>query len=100
MVTAVKKDTGSFVYMRLKKHNCPDCGGKLGVTKRKKTVKAGSAEAKAFDFSVGDIDLGGKVKFIWYEFKCKSCGHLFTEAKMKEIEKKLKEEKKREKQTK
>ena len=71
MVTGVKKDYGNITYMRIKKHNCPDCGGATFVRKVKKRVKSGSKLAKNFDFSVGDTLLSGTVKFIWYEFKCK-----------------------------
>ena len=74
MVSGVKKDSGDVIYMRLKKHVCPDCGQKVFVRKIKKTIKAGSKAAKDYDFTVGDITLDGKVKFIWYEFKCTGCG--------------------------
>ena len=96
MVSGVKKDSGDFVFMRLKKHVCPDCGQKVFVRKIKKTIKAGSRAAKDYDFTVGDITLEGKVKFIWYEFKCTDCGNQFTEAQMRNFEeaekKRLKEE--------
>ena len=36
MVSGVKKDTGSFVYMRMKKHVCPDCGHPVFIKKVKK----------------------------------------------------------------
>lgn len=86
MVTGVKKDYGNITYMRIKKHNCPDCGGATFVRKVKKRVKSGSKLAKNFDFSVGDTLLSGTVKFIWYEFKCKNCGNQFTEAQMRAFE--------------
>ena len=31
MVSVVKKDTGSFLYMRVMKHNCPVCGKQMKV---------------------------------------------------------------------
>ena len=86
MVTGVKKDYGNITYMRIKKHNCPDCGGATFVRKVKKRVRSGSKLAKNFDFSVGDTLLNGTVKFIWYEFKCKNCGNQFTEAQMRAFE--------------
>ncbi len=94
MVTGVKKDSGDFLYMRFKKHVCPDCGQKVFVRKLKKTIKAGSRAAKNYDFTVGDMTLEGKVKFIWYEFKCTGCGNMTTEADMKAFEKKKAEEEK------
>ena len=86
MVTGIKKDTGSFVYMRVKKHICPDCGHPVFVRKMKKKVKSGSSAAKGFDFHIGDVELKGTVKFVWYEFRCSDCGNQFTEAEMKEFE--------------
>jgi len=97
MVSGVKKDSGDFIYMRLKKHVCPDCGQKVFVKKVKKVIKAGSRAAKDYDFTVGDITLDGKVKFIWYEFKCTGCGNMTTEADMKAYEKRVRAEEKAEK---
>lgn len=92
MVSSVKKDTGSFVYMRLKKHNCPMCGAQMKVVKKTKVVKAKTKEAANFDFTACDLSLGDKVKFVWYEFKCKSCDKTYTEDVMKAIEKEQKKE--------
>lgn len=86
MVSGVKKDTGSFVYMRLKKHVCPDCGQPVFVKKEKRKVRAGSKSAKDFDFHIGDVELNGTVKFIWYEFRCTGCSNQFTEQKMRAFE--------------
>lgn len=97
MVSGVKKDSGDFIYMRLKKHVCPDCGQKVFVRKIKKVIKAGSRAAKDYDFTIGDITLEGKVKFIWYEFKCTGCGNMTTEADMKAYEKRVRQEEKAEK---
>ena len=60
-----------------------------------KTVKANSREANQFNFNVCNVSLGDKVKFIWYEFKCRECDLRFTEAEMKLAEKKIKKEAKR-----
>ena len=87
MVSGVKKDTGSFVYMRLKKHVCPDCGQPVFIKKMKRKVRSGSKSAKDFDFHIGDVELNGTVKFIWYEFRCTGCSNQFTEQKMREFEK-------------
>ena len=96
MVSGVKKDTGSFVYMRMKKHVCPDCGHPVFIKKIKKKIKSDSRAAKDYDFHIGEVELKGTVKFIWYEFKCTDCGNQFTEAQMRKFEeaekKRLKEE--------
>ena len=86
MISGVKKDTGSFAYMRLKKHICPDCGHPVFVRKVKKTVNSSSRAAKDFDFRIGDVELRGKVKFIWYEFRCSDCKNQFTEEQMRVFE--------------
>ena len=64
----------------------------MKLIKKKKVVRAKTVEAKKFDFNVCDISLGDKVKFIWYEFKCKDCDKTYTEADMKAIEKQKREE--------
>lgn len=94
MIKAVKKDTGNTVYLRLKKHYCPACSNQLKVVKFTKVVKAKTKEAKNFDFTAADASLGEKVKFIWYEFKCKNCDKTYTEADMRAIEKQKKKEEK------
>ncbi len=90
MIKATKKDTGSFVFMKLKKHPCPSCGEVMKTVKMKKTVKAKSKEAASFDFSVANAALAEKVKFIWYEFKCPACGEMYKENDLRELEKKAK----------
>ena len=92
MIKATKKDTGSVIYMRLKKHNCPVCDKPLKVVKMKKVVKAKSKEAANFNFKACDANLGEKVKFIWYEFKCKDCCRRYTEADMRHYDKLAKRE--------
>ena len=95
MIKAVKKDTGNVVYMRLMKHNCPVCHNQLKVVKLTKVVKAKSREAKHFDFNVCNMSLGDKVKFVWYEFKCRECDLRFSEKEMKAAEKEQRKEAKR-----
>ena len=92
MIKAVKKDSGSVYYMRLKKHACPSCAAQLKVVKMKKTVKANTEEAAGFKFSAAGHPLGEKVKFIWYEFKCPECDTRFTEDALRKIEKKAKKD--------
>ena len=88
MIKAVKKDTGSFVYMKLKKHACPTCGRQLKVVKMKKTVRSKTKEAANFDFTAANVNLGEKVKFIWFEFRCPDCEVQYTEDALRKIEKK------------
>ena len=90
MIKAVKKDTGSFVYMKLKKHACPTCGRQLKVVKMKKTVRSKTKEAANFDFTAANVNLGEKVKFIWFEFRCPDCEVQYTEDALRKIEKKAK----------
>ena len=97
MVSSVKKDTGSFVYMRVKKHNCPQCGEQMKVVKFTKVVRSKTKEGSGFNFSTCDLSLGDKVKFIWYEFKCKKCDKTYTEAALRAIEKEQKKKEKAEK---
>ena len=98
MIKATKKDTGNIIYMRFKKHTCPKCGEQLKVIKMTKIVKAKTKEAASFNFNACNINLGEKVKFIWYEFKCKNCKVQYTEEEMrrhdKEMKKKAAEERK------
>ncbi len=92
MIKAVKKDTGSFVYMKLKKHACPECGKQMKVVKMKKTVKANTKEAASFDFTAANTRLGERVKFIWFEFRCRDCEVQYTEEALRKIEKKAKKD--------
>ena len=85
MVKGVKKDYGDVVYMRLKKHNCPECGNSCFVKKVKRkidTKRLSDTDKKA----VGTTTIEGKVKFIWYELRCTGCGNQYTEAEMKKYE--------------
>lgn len=92
MIKAVKKDTGNVIYMRLKKHNCPVCDKQMKVARMSKVVKAKTKEAVGFDFKACDLPLGEKVKFVWYEFKCKDCGKQYTEADMRRHDKLVRRE--------
>ena len=92
MIKATKKDTGSFIYMRMQKHHCPKCGEVMKVVKIKKTVKANTKEAVNFDFSAAGHPLAEKIKFIWFEFKCPKCEVQYTEDALRAIEKKAKKD--------
>lgn len=93
MVSVVRKDTGNFMYMRLKKHNCPECGKQMKIVKMVKVVKSKTKEANNLNISACE---GERVKFIWYEFQCKDCGKNYSEETLKPIEKRLKKQKKEE----
>ena len=41
------------------------------------------------------MSLGDKVKFVWYEFKCRECDLRFSEKEMKAAEKEQRKEAKR-----
>ena len=95
MIKAVKKDTGNVVFMRLKKHNCPVCQNQLKVVRMSKVVKSKTRESGNFKFDVCDVSLGDKVKFVWYEFKCRECDKRFSEAEIRAAEKARKKEAKK-----
>ncbi len=92
MIKAVKKDTGSLIYMRLRKHCCPECGKQMKVVKFTKVVRANTREAKNFDLTAAGQSLGEKVKLVWYEFKCRDCDKTYTEKSMRHIEKQARRE--------
>ena len=69
LVSGVKKDYGNLIYMRFRKHRCPDCAHSVFLKKVKRKINSKSASAKNYNFSIGDVELSGTVKFIWYEFK-------------------------------
>ncbi len=76
------ENAGSF-YIRLKKHKCPECGGRVQVRYTSKYVNAKSPEAKNHDFSnlTGDIELR---KIYFY---CTNCCSSISFEDMKNFEK-------------
>ncbi len=92
MIKAVKKDTGNLLYMRLLKHKCPCCSSPLKLVKMKKVLKSKTKEATNFNFTACSESLGEKVKFIWYEFKCRKCNMRYTEDTLRKLEKQAKAE--------
>ncbi len=92
MIKAIKKDTGSFIYLKMQKHACPKCGKEMKLVKMKKVIKARSKEASGFDMNAAGHSLGEKVKFIWYELKCPICGSHYTESALRKIEEKAKKD--------
>jgi transcription initiation factor IIE alpha subunit len=73
------------LYMR-KKHDCPKCKTQLEAVKVSRVVHSESPEAQEFDFSLGDDQLVGNVKFTWKEFECPECGLHLTVEEMKRAE--------------
>ena len=94
MVSVVKKDTGSFLYMRVMKHNCPVCGKQMKVVRMTKKVRSKTKEVKGFNFVARSLSHGEKVKLIWYEFECKACNKTYGGDELRVIEKKKKKEQK------
>lgn len=84
-------------FVNCKKHFCPDCGKELGKVKVSKIVNWRSEEAKDFDFSFGDGYMIGDVKFTWTEFQCSNCQKNFKIEEIRQIEKKRRKEKRRNK---
>jgi len=87
MIRTKIKDHGSFVYMRMKKHTCPTCQGKLKLVKMKKTVRARTRKAVDLGYLAAGRSVGEKTKYIWYEFKCSECGAQFRENVLRHQEK-------------
>lgn len=61
------------IYVHLKKHYCPQCGERLELRYVSKIVNSKSAEAKNYDFSVGDTFFVGDVEFRTRYFYCPKC---------------------------
>ncbi len=83
----VKRISKYPLWLRLKKHYCPQCGAVLEAVKREKTVNSAAEEAKGFDFSLGDSFMSGDVKFIWTELKCTPCDKSYSLDEIKAAEK-------------
>jgi hypothetical protein len=64
----------SPLFVLKKTHICPNCSKVVRPKKIKKIVNSKSAEAKNFDFSIGDCSLTGDVEFSYYVFYCDCCG--------------------------
>ena len=83
----VKRIWANPFYLRIKKHFCPICNEQLSPIKVSKLVNSASKEAKEYDFSSSDGYMLGNIKFIWSEFRCKSCNKDYTVSEIKEMEK-------------
>lgn len=71
-------------YVHFKKHFCPKCGAKLVLRYTSKIVNSKSAEAKDYDFHVGDTYFVGDVEFRTRYFFCSNC---HTELSLQELKK-------------
>ena len=87
MIRTKIKDSGSFIYMRVQKHNCPNCQKQMKLVKMKKTVKAKTKKAVDLGLFTANRTVGEKTKYIWYEFKCPECGAQFRENALRHQEK-------------
>lgn len=85
-IHAVKRENDDL-FFTLKKHYCPYCNERLEKTKTETVVNSGSEEAKNYDFSSGDTDFVGKVKFIKTAFRCNKCGKTYSIKEVKDSEK-------------
>ena len=89
-IHSVKREWSNPFWVRFKKHYCPACMNLLTTTKSSKIVNSNSEEAKDYDFSFGDTDMIGNIKFIWTEFLCAACGKTYSLQEIRENEKKIK----------
>ena len=86
MIHGIKYFNKDLLYVR-KAHFCPDCKTKMKTVKVSRVVNSRLPEAKDFDFSSADGTYAvGKIKFVWKEFECPSCGLHLTVQQMKEAE--------------
>ena len=90
MIVGRRYFNNDVIYTMLKKHYCPVCGTKLTRIKTSKIVNSKSAEAKNYDFTLGDSFMVGDVEFIWKEFYCAICKKRIPIDEMKRIEKQQK----------
>ena len=85
-VHGVSRNLENPIFVYLKKHKCPYCSQLLERVKVSKIVRAGSAEAANFDFSMpGGGYMRGNIKFIWTEFRCPECGRQFKIDELKKM---------------
>ena len=89
-IYGVKREWSRPFWVRFKKHYCPNCRGLLTITKVSKIVNSKSEEAKNFDFSSGDTNMEGNIKFIRTEFQCTACGKAYSLQEIRQYEKKTK----------
>ena len=86
MIIGTKYINNAIFYTLLKKHNCPYCNERLRRIKKSKIVNSKSAEARNYDFNLGDGFMEGDVRFVWKEFQCPRCKTEFTIEDMRRIE--------------
>ena len=87
-IHGVKREWTKPLWVRLKKHYCPNCMEVLVTTKVSRVVDPKSDDGKNHDFSSGDTHMMGNTKFIWTEFQCTSCGNRYSLQEIDASEKK------------
>jgi len=87
MIRTKIKDSGSFIYMRVQKHDCPNCHKRMKLVKMKKVVRARTKKAVDLGILAAGRSVGERTKYIWYEFKCPECGAQFRENALRHQEK-------------
>jgi uncharacterized protein YbaR (Trm112 family) len=93
MIHGSKVQINCSLFFLSRKHYCPKCRGTLERKKHETIVHSESAEAKDYDFSMGDTFLYGNIKFITYCFECPKCKTIYEIRELKEIEKAAKKAK-------
>lgn len=77
MISGIKH-INSHPFFFMKRHYCSKCNEKLKVVKVSRIVNSNSADAKNYDFSLGDTYLSGDVKFVYKMLECPKCKVRFS----------------------
>lgn len=83
----IQRIIDSPIYVKLKKHFCPECNTLLRTVKMAEIISADSPEALKYNFRMGNTYMVGNIKVIWTEFRCPNCCKQISISKMKEYEK-------------
>ena len=75
------------LYVKFKKHYCPDCDARLRTVDVEKVLRPGSAEAEKLGLRWSSRIIVKNVKYIWTEFECPQCKRRFMIDEMRKIEK-------------
>ena len=75
-------ENAGFFYIHLKKHCCPECGGRVQIRYISKLVNAKSPEVKQYDFS----SLTGEMELRTIYFYCPKCKQNISFEDMKSFE--------------
>lgn len=88
MKTGKKRIWSAPFFTHFRAHYCPECCARLTLEKMSKVVNSGSAEAKQFEFDLGDTSMAGDVEFVYDEFHCESCGFRILPTALRQWERK------------